>query len=311
MQNIKTVEEVPLDAKYMLFRSCAVSNKCPGIEAATRYVFAAMGIILEESEDHACCGGSAIIFTSIGQVNSTVLMTARNLAISEEKNLNTLTMCNGCYKNLNEIGGYIRSNPEVKNLVNGKLSNIGREYQGKYKVYHVMEVLYSQRNMLKEKVKHSLKGLRFAVHYGCHYSFGAKKYAIDDPFYTSAIEKTIEGLGGEIAHYPEEKTCCGSGILNNTYIDKEFSMPAVLKKLETLNMTNADAVIVMCPYCMMNLDRMQFQIKMSMGKNYMVPVLHITQLVGLTMGASFREIGFETNLTSMEVLMKKWEGFHA
>ena len=311
MKSNKNVKEVQLYEKYMLFRSCSISNKCPGIEVATKYAFSELDILLDESDEHTCCGGNAIIFSSIGQVNSTILMTARNLAVAEEKELNIVTMCNGCYKNLNEFGEYIVKNPEVMNSVNDKLREINREYNGKSKVYHVMEVLYSKRSDIAKKAKYTLNGLKFAIHYGCHYSFGAKDHAIDDSFSTSTMEEMIEMLGGEIVNYTEEKTCCGSGILNNTYVNKELAMSVAERKFESLNSTEADAVIVMCPYCMMTLDRMQLKFHMSMGKKYIIPVLHIAQIISLAMGAAPANLGFETNLTSLEGFMKKWEGLHA
>lgn len=311
MTQKKSARDVNVNERYMLFRSCAVSNKYPGIEAATKSVFEALNIQLEVSDEHTCCGGSAFIFTAIGQVTSTMLMTARNLAISEEMKLDTLTMCNGCYKNLNEFGKYIKQNQAVMQQVNGRLNEINRNFIGSSSVYHVMEILYSKRHLIREVANKSFNGLRFAVHYGCHYSFAAKENAIDDPFSTVAMEEIIEMLGGEIVNYAEEKTCCGSGILNNTYIKSEASIPAAMNKLDSLNSTKADAVIVMCPYCMMSLDRMQFQLKMNAKKDYIVPVLHIAQLVGLAFGESPVNLGFDVNLTATAGFIQKWEALHA
>ncbi|OPZ94711.1 MAG: succinate dehydrogenase/fumarate reductase iron-sulfur subunit [Firmicutes bacterium ADurb.Bin419] len=310
--NHKGIEkEVLANEKYLLFRSCAVSNKYPGIEAATKAVCSKLDILIDECDDQSCCGGSAFIFTAMGQITSTMLMSARNLAISEERNLDMLAMCNGCYKNLNEFGKYISQNPDVMNAVNEKLGEINKEFKGNSKVHHVLELLFVRRQDLKQKVVKPLRGMKFAVHYGCHYSFGAKECAIDDPFRTAVMEEIIINLGGECVKYAEEKTCCGSGILNNSYIQKEQSIPAAMIKLESLKGSGADAVIVMCPYCMMTLDRMQFQMKMNTNRDYSMPVLHIAQLAGLALGASPVELGLDSNLTNCEALTLKLEAMNA
>ncbi len=308
MPFVERLKNIKVNDRYMLFRSCAISNKYPGMESATKAVFNELGIVLEESEDQTCCGGSAIVFTAIGQVASTILMTARNLTISEEMKLDLMVMCNGCFKNLAEFGAYINKNPDIKDLVNEKLSKIQRKYNGTSNVNHVMEILYLLKDKLKEKTKKPLHGLKFATHYGCHYLYGAKNSAVDDPFFPTILEEIIESLGGENVEYSENRSCCGSGVLSNTYIDNNAAVQTTVRKLDSLNESKADAVVVTCPYCLMNLDRMQYQLSKSMDKGYNMPVVNIAQIVGLALGIDPQCLGFDAHVIDVGKLLRKVGG---
>lgn len=311
MPNIDNLKRITLDEQYLLFQSCIISNKYPGIESATKAVLSELGIGYVESAEQTCCGGSILSLTTVGQAAAPLMMVARNFAIAEEMGLNILTMCNGCYKNLAEFSHYINEHRDVKERVNEQLQFINKIYFGRSNVYHVFELLYLLKDRICEKVKKPLKGFRFATHYGCHYLFGTKKTAIDDPFQPVVIEEIIRLLGGEVVEYAEKRACCGSGITRNNYIDKSASAVANMRKLDSLTKANVDAVIVICPNCFMNLDRIQFQLANKMGKQYDTPVIYITQLIGLALGINPLQMGLDAQVTYPRKLLEKVEELYA
>jgi heterodisulfide reductase subunit B len=60
----------------------------------------------------------------------------------------------------------------------------------------------------------------------------------------------------------------------------------------------ADAIAVACSLCQANLDGRQRQIEETYKTRYRIPILYITQLMGLAFGAFPREVGIQKLITS-------------
>jgi heterodisulfide reductase subunit B len=231
---------------------------------------------------------------------------ARNLAIIEEMGLNVLTLCNGCYTFISEFAHFMNEKPPVKNFVNNILPKIGRKYKGSQDIYHVFELFYRIKERIKEKVKRPLKGLRFATHYGCHYLNGFKTTAIDDAFMPTGLEEIIDILGGESIEYSENRSCCGTGLTQVILHKEELSLPHTKIKLDNLKESGPDAVVVMCPYCLSQLDRMQQKFNSRTIGTYQLPIIHITQLVGLALGLDSTILGLDGHAISFKSFLTKF-----
>jgi len=60
----------------------------------------------------------------------------------------------------------------------------------------------------------------------------------------------------------------------------------------------ADALAVACPLCHANLDARQRQIEEAYQVRYGIPILYITQWMGLAFGARPEEVGIQKLVTS-------------
>jgi heterodisulfide reductase subunit B len=304
MPRQEVLDRIPVDDEYFLFRSCVSSNKYPGMETATKEVFDKIGVGLRESDDQTCCGGF-ITFTSVAEVTATMPAVARNLSIPDKEGLNTLTMCNGCYTFLTEFGHFLQHNPPILGKVNEMLGMMGREYTGESQVLHMIEVLPKFIDRIREHVVRPLTGLKVATHYGCHYLYGFKKDAVDDPFLPTVMEGIIEAIGATPTSYPEERTCCGSGLTQVVIHKEEMSLPHMKKKFDSLKEAEVDVLGVVCPYCLTILDRGQAKIVDRGISDYNVPVLYITQLIGLAMGIDPVRLGIDAHLMPATDLLAK------
>ena len=306
MSRAEVVDKVPIDDSYFLFRSCVSSSKYPGIETSTEEVFARLGIALSDSSEQSCCGGF-ITFTSLAEVTASLPAVARNLSIIEESGKTALTMCNGCHMFLTEFGHFMDHNPDITKKVNEMLGMIGREYKGSSQVLHMLEAVAALKDRIKEQITRPLKGLRIATHYGCHYLYGFKHDAVDDPYMPTVLEELIEIAGAENVTYPEARTCCGSGLTQIIIHKEEMSLPFLKRKLDSLKKIEVDALIVVCPYCMTILDRGQFKMEERGIEEYGVPVLYINQLLGLAMGIDPVRLGLDAHITPVKRLLEKLE----
>ena len=68
--------------------------------------------------------------------------------------------------------------------------------------------------------------------------------------------------------------------------------------LQSAEEAGADLVAVACPVCQLNLDGRQNQNEETHPVRRRIPVLYITQLMGLAFGALPRELGIQKLITS-------------
>lgn len=304
MPRAKVLDKIPVPEKMLLFRPCVGSNKYPGMITAALEALPKLGIDLEVSDEQTCCGGF-LTFTNVALPTSTMPAVARNMAIAEEAGLDVLALCNGCYTFLTEFSHFMNDRPPVKQVVNTILSMIGRQYEGSQEIYHSLEILYKIKDRISEAVVRPLTGLRLATHYGCHYLNGFKNTAIDDPHMPTALEEIIETVGAEVAEYGENRTCCGTGLTQIILNKEKLSLPHTKTKLDSLDEARPDAVVVICPYCLSQLDRMQQKFNHRKIGAYQVPVIHLVQLVALALGVEPVKLGFEAHAIGFEKFMAK------
>ncbi len=84
--------------------------------------------------------------------------------------------------------------------------------------------------------------------------------------------------------------CCGAPIIG---IDDKISLQLANEKLDHVMAVGAEALITVCPFCHMIYDLNQPRIERAFDRKFGIPVLHYPQLLGLAMGISPDELGFE------------------
>jgi len=298
------IDKVKVSDRMFLFKPCVGSNKYPGLITSAIEVFKKLDVELVTSDEQTCCGGF-LTFTNVAEPTSTMPAVARNLALVEELDLDTVTLCNGCHTFLTEFSHFMNDRPPVKKVVNVILSMIGREYKGSKQVYHGLEVIYKLKQRIRERVVKPLAGMRFATHYGCHYLNGFKNTAIDDANMPTVIEEIIDACGGEIATYDENRTCCGTGLTQVILNKEELSLPHTKMKFDNLKESKPDAVVVVCPYCLSQLDRMQHKLTSRKAGEYHTPVMHLVQFLGLALGVDIEKLGFDAHAVSFRPFLEK------
>ncbi len=67
----------------------------------------------------------------------------------------------------------------------------------------------------------------------------------------------------------------------------------------------ADCMVTPCPLCHMNLDGVQPQAGEQRGTRISMPVLHLTQLIGLALGIEPPDLGFDRHTVSVKAVLDK------
>jgi heterodisulfide reductase subunit B len=277
---------------YAYFLGCITPNRYPGIEAATKKVFKEFGINTEEMKGASCCPAPGV-FGSF-DLSTWLPIAARNICIAEEMGLDIYVTCNGCYGSLQEANHLLKHNPALRERTNEILSHIGREYKGSIEIRHSMEIFYDVIgvNEIKEQIKNSMEGINVAVHYGCHFLKPSEVRGHGSSERPHILEELIEATGASSVEYKDKLMCCGAGGGVRTR-DMKKSLEFTKQKIENAIAAGCDCMVHPCAFCHLQLDRGQKEIEELFGTFYNYPILFFSQLLGLAMGMSEKEMGLD------------------
>ncbi|UCE80736.1 MAG: CoB--CoM heterodisulfide reductase subunit B, partial [Methanobacteriota archaeon] len=224
---------------------------------------------------------------------------ARNLAIAEEMEVDIVTICNGCFDTLFEVAHKLNHDEELRAKVNKILKDAtGTEYNGTVNVRHFVELLHNEVGVdaIKAKVKGD-KRMKAAVHYGCHFLKPSNIKKIDDSERPRIFDDLVEAAGMESIEYKDKGTCCGAGggVRART---PDVSLKMTEENLENMTKAGVEVIVDCCPFCHLQYDVSQVQLK---DKNYRVPVLHLSQLLGLAFGLEKDKLGLECHQVKVEL----------
>jgi heterodisulfide reductase subunit B len=90
--------------------------------------------------------------------------------------------------------------------------------------------------------------------------------------------------------FPLKVECCGASF----GVPRQDIVVRLAGKLLASAMDcGAEALVVACPMCQMNLDLRQRQINRSMKVKFNMPVFYFTQLMGFAMGLPGEDLGMD------------------
>ncbi len=277
--------------KYAFFVGCITPLRYPGIEVATRAVMKKLGVELQDIEGASCCPAPGIF----PKLNKKIWLAtgARNLCLAEKMGLDILTVCNGCLMTLSKVNDSLKVNPVMMKEANTILSYIGMRFEGKIEVRHLIDVLYEDVGVerMKKRIPVPLKNFRVAPFYGCHYfSYHAKKAGCGPVKESRILEKLVQATGAQSVEYPGKTQCCGAGEGIKS-ASNALSYEIMRQKIMNIAKANVNCIVDICPFCHLQLDRGQREIKEEFREYFEIPVLHCSQLLGLALGMTQAELG--------------------
>ena len=292
----------PQNSEYTLFLGCTVPVRALNYEISARKVAEKLGLRLSDVPDFSCCG------YPVKSVNryAYLLMAARNLALAEKKGLPLCTLCSACCGALTEANHEIQEDEKLRKRINEDLFEwLGYRYEGGIRVTHFIRVLDQEvgRKRIIEQLQADLSSLRVAPHYGCHYTKPSTIYnRTEDPEDPKSLDELIEATGAQSVQYEDKLQCCGGGVLA---FDEQVALAMAHRKLDHLRAQQADAMILLCPFCNIMYEGNQRKIEKAYQTEYKLPILYYPQLLGLALGLEPDELGMKMNRVRTTELVKK------
>ena len=257
----------------------------------------ALGIELVEPEGWSCCGATA------GHQTDRVLATslsATNLAKVKDMGLDMVLNCAACFGRMKTANHELKD-PAMRKKV---AEATGQDYDGSVTVRHLVDVLLKDIGLdaVKAAMTKSLKGLKVASYYGCLLVRPEDVMQFDDPENPTCMDRLVEAMGGEALEWPHKVECCGGGLsLTRTDLVVSLSDTIVTMAADA----GADCIVVACPMCQVNLDMRQIDIKKKNGQDHNMPILYITQLLGLALGIAPDQLGLEKLMIAPDAVVNR------
>jgi len=277
--------------KCIYYPGCSQKASSISYDKSFLAVAKVLGIEVTELDDWNCCGTTVTV--SMNEILSLTL-SARNLAIAEPSNLPVVAPCPSCYSTLNKVNKHFKENSRFVEKINEALGKGNLHYNGKVEVFNILDFIVNKVGMdvLKEKVVNPLTGIKVAPYYGCQivnpYSKG------DDNNNPQNLENIITALGGTPVDFQHRTTCCGGSLMITKKPHAEEMSTTILKSIDN---AKADMIITPCGLCQINLDAAKNVSNHYLGKKIHMPVLNVTQLIGMALGISNKELGITSNIS--------------
>lgn len=272
--------------KIGYYPGCSLHGMAIDFGKSTEATCKELGIELVEVPDWSCCGASAAHSTShlLGEA-----LPARNLSLAEEAGLKTVAapcaLCSSAMKKVHEQMVADKNTAAEINRITG------REYHGGVKVLNAVQIFLEYGlDELAKKVVYSFDGLRVACYYGCLLTRPPDLLQFDDPEQPVLMDEVCRVVGTEPIEWGFKTECCGAGFsMSRTDLVCELTR----RILENAVNNGAEAMIVACPMCHSNLDMRQANINKIYETEFDIPVVYLTELVGLAVGIKPRKLGLK------------------
>jgi heterodisulfide reductase subunit B2 len=273
------------------FPGCSLRSSGNDYDLSLRYVARVLGVDLVEIRDWTCCGAFS------AQASSRLLSTALpllNLARAERDGFDrVLAPCPDCLARFKGANMEFSNDPGLREKVDQVLDP---KYRGTVRVSHPLEVFLEMGlGRIQEKVKRRLSGLKVACYYGCLLTRPAEICRfdrVDDP---QSMDSIARALGARPVEWTSKTSCCGNAM---TWTRSDIVLKLANDLLQAARDAGADLIATACPVCQLNLDSRQNQIEETYQVRHGIPVVYITQLMGLSFGALPREVGIQKLITS-------------
>jgi heterodisulfide reductase subunit B len=283
--------------KYAYYPGCSAHSTARDMHESCLAVAEVLGIELKEIEGWSCCGATAAHQTDRVLADA---LAAANLVLAGKMGLDMVVNCAACYNRTKTANYEVLSSPAIRARVSDAL---GEDYDGSVKVRHFVEVLLEDVGLshLRKSLKGSLNGLRVACYYGCYLVRPPEVTGFDDPENPTSLDRLVAAMGGEALEWPGKVECCGGG-LNLTRTDITVQLSGSI--IQMARDSGADCITVACPMCQTSLDLRQKDIEKATGERYGMPILYITQLLGLCLGISPGKLGLARLMVAPSPVLK-------
>jgi len=277
--------------RYAYFPGCSLSSSGYDYHLSLKYVARALGVDLVEVKDWVCCGASSAHATSH---LLSVVLPVLNLSHAAKEGFDKLIApCLACLSRFKVANVELEHDAELKRKID---EIFDYKYEGKVKVYHPLEVfLEIGLEKVCQRMRKKLTGLRVACYYGCVLTRPPKVARFDNVEDPQSMDSIVRTLGAQPIEWSFKTECCGvSMTLTRSDIVVKLSNDILREAKEA----GVNVIAVCCPLCQANLDGRQRQIEETYKTRYGIPILYITQLMGLAFGAFPKEVGIHKLITS-------------
>lgn len=274
--------------KYGLFPGCSLMGSSREYGESLRAIAPLLGIEFQEVPDWNCCGATAAHTLNH---RLSLALPARVLALAEAAGIGELVVpCSACFTRLKMTQRELAADESLREQVAAIIEMPGG---GSVKILNVLDLLAPlASNGLRAKVVRPF-ARKVACYYGCYLARPAEITGVDRVEDPQAMDGLMRAIGAEPVDWAFKVECCGAGFsVSRTDLVAKLSG----RILDDAARRGAEAVIVACPMCHSNLDLRRPAIERHLGRSCRIPVIYVTQALGLALGLDREALGLHRHL---------------
>jgi heterodisulfide reductase subunit B len=284
------------------FPGCSLHGTAKEYDLSTKAVFKELQVPLNEPDGWGCCGTTPTHSTD--HFLST-LLPMKNLALMKNGGFDQVTTpCPSCFLRMRVALKETEENEDLKKRITAEIPHLSSDGM---EVDHLLKTVTGKIGYGKvaSKVVLPLKGLKVVCYYGCIITRPPKITEAKDYEYPTGMDRLMNVLGIRSLDWSYKTRCCGVSLgITQLPIALELSR----KILKNAKEVGADAVVVACPLCHVNLDARQEQIEEEFKEEFRLPILYFTQLMGLAFGLKPGTLGLDKHFVDPIPLLTRVEG---
>jgi heterodisulfide reductase subunit B len=244
-------------------------------DVSLRNLFDRLDIQVEEVPDWICCGTNAAPSTSRFLGLSVPLLSIARAAEAGQNAV--LAPCSACLYHFKSALHQLEKDPalvpQVEDILELPLSTTPE-------VMHPVELLSDSifEKVIREAAVKDLSDLKVVCYYGCLMTRPPKVMQFDVAEYPQSMDRLIQWTGARTLDWACKTECCGATF---SMIDSNVVIDLSRDILNAAKTVGADAIVVACPLCQVNLDSRQAEIETHFGEKFNLPILFFSQLLGL------------------------------
>jgi len=271
--------------KVGFYPGCSLQGSSKEYSQSLFAVAEKCGITLEEVKDWSCCGASAAHNLNH---DLAIALPARTLALAENQEMTEIVIpCAACYSRLAASQQAITKSKEVHQKMQ---SYLALNFTGNVKLLTILEFLQKYIFPVTDQYIVNKLNHKTACYYGCLLARPKELTKLERSEDPMEMEEVMQKAGATPIDWAFKTECCGAGLsVSRTDIVAKLSG----KIIEDAADRGAESIIVACPMCQMNLDMRRPEIKKQLKRDINIPVLFITQALGLSMGIPAGKLGLD------------------
>lgn len=278
------------------YPGCSQEGTAKEYDKSLREVLKVLDVDPKEIEDWSCCGATSAHVTSH---KLSLALSARNLALAEKQGLKEIfAPCAACYNRLAASKTELQNHPEhkyeIETIIEEKINNIPE-------IYNIVNFFQKiGKDKISEKKKIDLKNLKAACYYGC-LLVRPNGINSDDSEQPETMEELVKATGAKTIDWNFKLECCGAA---HSIARTDIVLDLSKKIIDDAVKHGANVLIVACPMCHTNLDMRQKNIIKKFEGFKGIPVLYLSELIGLSLGFDKKELGIDKHFIEFNIPVK-------
>ena len=282
--------------KIGLYPGCSLKGGSTEYQDSVAALAKAFDIELVEIPDWNCCGATAA--HNLDRELS-LSLPARIMALAEREGLTDIVVpCAACYNRLSVTKHELAEDPALREKIS---SILNLKYEG---TTHILNIIQFIDKFIADKLETKVVkpfNYKTACYYGCLLVRPHSVLQFDRVEDPQSMDNLVKLAGGNVIDWAFKTECCGAGLsISRTDTVARLSGKIIKDAVDR----EAEVMVVACPMCHSNLDMRRPQINKYLNEKIDMPILYISQVLGLAIGIDSKTLGLNRHMTAVNLKEK-------